>query len=98
MSQTPENERFISFTRTPTEDGDVQMPALVINPKAIASIQMRDDGGGITITLLSGRAHHIEDPSRPRVRAIYRDLLSGLGGESTVSLPSQAVLSSGASA
>ena len=98
MSQTPEHERFLAFAHTPTDDGEAQMPALVINPKAIASIEMRENGGGITITLLTGRAHHIEDPSRPRVRKIYRDILGGLGGESTVFLSSQTDLSSGTSA
>lgn len=92
MSQTPRHERFIAFTTTAGEGTEADLPSLVLNPRAIASIELCDNRTSISISLISGVEHRIEGLLRPQARKLLRDLISGLGEKSVVPLPEGATI------
>lgn len=92
----PKHEQFITFTPSAGEDDDTtEVPALALNPRAIASISLSDDDTTICIHLLTGAEHRITGLLKPRVRGVYRDLLRGLGEKNSVTLPVEAQITSG---
>lgn len=86
-SLTPRHERFITFAPAREEGDGSEVPTLIVNPRAITSIELVDDGTSIIISLSSGAEHRIEGLLRPRARALLRDISAGLGDKTAVVFP-----------
>lgn len=91
---TPKHERLIAFA--PSDDGGdgAESPVLAINAEAIASVELCNRGTCIRIHLTSGVEHRIDGLLRPRARALLRDILSRLGGKTSVPIPPDAQITS----
>lgn len=96
-SPPPAHERFITLTPSAEDDDTdtVEVPTLVINPSAIATLDLLDEGTTIRIRLLNGEDYRITPLLKPRARSLFRDLLRGLGEKNSVLLPPSARVETG---
>lgn len=91
MTLTARSEQFITLTHDTggLEDEVANVPALVLNPRAIESIKMTEgaDGATLHIDLMTGRQYTVGPMLRPRARSVFRELVGDLGDKNAVTLP-----------